>query len=177
MLLPKSHKKCSIDGCADLVGKHGAKGMCAKHYVRVMRYGDPHYVTPESKRSMNNRMAQRAKRPAKPGNYVKFYGRHEHRVVAERTLGRALLPHEVVHHINGNTLDNRPENLEVTTQSHHVNEHWSIHLLTYKGITKRMVDWATEKGMSRQRLSQRIKAGWSVERALETPVGRENAAA
>lgn len=47
----------------------------------------------------------------------------EHRVVMERKLGRRLTSDEVVHHINGDTLDNRACNLELTTRSGHVDMH------------------------------------------------------
>lgn len=49
----------------------------------------------------------------------------EHRLVLERLLGRYLHPDEAVHHINGDKLDNRPENLEIMSHSEHSKLHWS----------------------------------------------------
>ena len=46
-----------------------------------------------------------------------------HIVIAEQTLGRRLNQDEVVHHINGDKSDNRPENLKVMTRSEHIKLH------------------------------------------------------
>ena len=60
---------------------------------------------------------ERAKHACKlsRGRYIQ-----EHVAVVEGVLGRCLKRGEVVHHINGDSLDNRKRNLLVCTQSYHM---------------------------------------------------------
>ena len=53
-----------------------------------------------------------------------------HRRLMEIHLGRTLTRDEVVHHINGDRLDNRIENLEVMTHKQHAVHHKQKHPVT-----------------------------------------------
>jgi len=62
----------------------------------------------------------------------------EHRVTMEAFIGRKLTSLEHIHHINGDTLDNRLENLMIVTASEHSKIHkpltWDIDAA--KGLLK-----------------------------------------
>lgn len=106
---PKT-RECLIEGC-DRTERR--RGMCEAHYSRS-RFGSPPMDAPI-------RVSKGAGGLNRDGyRYFKTDGKRffEHRLVMESELGRALLPSETVHHLNGQRDDNRPENLELwaTTQ-------------------------------------------------------------
>jgi hypothetical protein len=71
-------------------------------------------------------------RGVKPGGYPKRGQRHEHRIVAEQRIGRQLKPGEIVHHIDGNSSNNDPANLQVLASQ---SEHARLHAAQRKGVT------------------------------------------
>jgi hypothetical protein len=73
---------------------------------------------------------------------AKYNGRIlEHRYVMSKKINRPLKKNENVHHINGNTLDNRPENLELWHKGQPAGQRledkieWAINFLEEYGYT------------------------------------------
>lgn len=58
---------------------------------------------------------------------------YEHRLVMEKKLGRYLAADEVVHHVNEDAHDNRPENLMVMSNSEHMRLHARLRKRDAKG--------------------------------------------
>jgi hypothetical protein len=63
-----------------------------------------------------------------------------------------------------------PGNVRWATLVEQQNNMRTNHLLTYQGKTQTIAQWARELGINHLTLRGRIQNGWSVERALTTPV-------
>jgi hypothetical protein len=71
-----------------------------------------------------------------------------------------------------NDLGYSPENCRwATTQEQAYNKRTN-RLLTFRGVTQPMAAWEKDLGFSHGCLKQRLQAGWTVERALTTPLRR-----
>jgi hypothetical protein len=104
--------------------KHNPEGyrrnFNAHHLAELNRKLNPTRMTQETKARL--RAAHLGKGEGKA--YTKIHGRHTHRIMAEVILGRPLKKGEVVHHIDGNKLNNSPENLIVfPSQKEHARHH------------------------------------------------------
>lgn len=113
-----------------------ALGLCSNHYQRVSKRGAINVHKPIGDKSgkhnpkwrggvihdkCKNRVLIYAPNHPNPSTYGTHVYRY--RLVAEQMLGRFLRKGEIVHHKNGITNDDRPENLEVMTQSKHIKMH------------------------------------------------------
>jgi hypothetical protein len=124
---------CSVIGCER---PHRSRGLCSMHYQRLTSTGEigPASPLPRTGAGNSNWRGGRAK-GGHDGRYIFRYApdhprarkNHvlEHRLVVEERLGRLLHDDEIVHHVNGDTHDNRIENLKVMTQAEHAREHFT----------------------------------------------------
>lgn len=85
------------------------------------------------------------------------------------------LSHGYAEHLTIDRIDNdkgySPENCRWATVLQQARNKQHNHLITYKNETKTLSEWAEQFHIDHRTILRRLELGWSVEEALETPVG------
>ena len=110
------NKICTITGCGR---RHTARGYCSRHYQRWalnLPLDVPKYENRKNKRGWIMGGYRWISTPDR-GEIL------EHRYVMEKHIGRILDTDELVHHKNGDKIDNRLCNLEIMGRAEHTAHH------------------------------------------------------
>lgn len=99
-------------GCGQLASKSQmGLYLCSGHHMRVLYRGQNHPRWKGGRRREGRYMAVYS-----PGHHRQNRSNGhvlEHVLVAERALGKPISSYHPIHHVNGNSLDNRPCNLVI----------------------------------------------------------------
>lgn len=109
---------CRLDGCSKPAIGY-SHGLCQMHAWRVRNYGDPHHEQPKQRIRKDGYRA--IWKPDHPLAYSDGYVL-EHRMVVH-DAGIEVPDGHHVHHVNGDKLDNRLENLVVLDGADHTRRH------------------------------------------------------
>ncbi len=119
----KAGVKCKVEGCTKY---SELTGMCLVHYYRMNQFGRTHNI---------RNSAGEGSISSDGYKLVTINGRRvrEHIYLAEKALGKSLPPGAIVHHMNGDKLDNyTPFNLIVCpNQAYHMFLHVQMRRLGY----------------------------------------------
>lgn len=185
----RTARRVGVPSCAICERKHYAKGLCNYHYDqdrgRGIRNGS---IVPTSHGAASRASGWRGgvtftgdgralcyrewhpnptqTRKNKHGCYVLRY-----RLVMEAKLGRFLEKGEIVHHVNGDSSDDSPDNLQLSTQSEHAKIHglgangnqWiKTKKWEHGGEFRSLREWSQVSGLPQQVLRDRIRRGKSL---------------
>jgi hypothetical protein len=90
-------------------------------------------------------------------------------------IGRAPTPKHTLDRIDVNG-DYEPNNCRWATYKEQENNRTNNKIYEYEGQSKTLSQWADVFGVNRKMLQDRIWRGWTIERALTTPIHIENRA-
>lgn len=184
-------KLCSADGCTR---RHSSRGFCAMHYKRLMKHGDANYAPKRTYAPVNrthgcSRQSGQAtpeyrawsdmkKRCLSPSshNYSRYGGRgiticdrwvHSFEAFLEDMGLRPSAAHSLDREDNDGPYDKK--NCRWATKKEQNRNRACTPRLEFRGELISLPDLADRIGCSRAMLQDRLKRGWSVERAATTP--------
>lgn len=183
---------CSVPDCEN-TARSASACHCEKHYGRLRRNGTLNNLerAPVLVHSGGYYRAYAPEHPlrnGKVGRYeyehrVRFYNEHGAGPFNCHHCGKQVTWDDMhVDHLNDDPKDNRLGNLVASCprcnqwrgrakMRRSMRERHATKI-TFRGETKTAAEWANELGIARSALRARLKAGWTLDRALTEPRGK-----